>query len=188
MGCIGMPIYTRLGDGGETSVIGGVRLPKDHPLIEALGALDELNSLLGYIRSLTEEDYIINLLKEIQVDLYRLSAELACIHSPIVGKKCEDINADDVARLELYIDEIEASIPPLDKFLVVGGSELASLMHYARAVCRRAERRVVSFFKGEGVEGHENVIPYLNRLSDLLFVLARKIGLEEGFEEEYWTP
>lgn len=183
-----MPIYTRLGDKGNTSVIGGVRLPKDHPLIEALGALDELVSLLGYIRSLTEEDYIINLLKEIQVDLYRISAELACTCSPIIGRKCEDINNDDVARLELYIDEIESNIPPLDKFLVVGGSELASLLHFARAVCRRAERRVVSFFKSGNIEGHDDVIPYLNRLSDLLFVLARKVGLEEGFEEEYWAP
>lgn len=183
-----MPIYTRLGDGGDTSVIGGIRLPKDHPLIEALGTLDELGCLLGYIRSLTEEDYLINLLKEIQVDLYRLSAELACIYSPIVGKRCEDISSDDVARLELYIDEIESGIPPLNKFLVVGGSELASLLHYARAVCRRAERRVVSFFRVDVVEGHNHVIPYLNRLSDLLFVLARKVCLEEGFEEEYWAP
>jgi len=183
-----MPIYTRLGDRGSTSVIGGIKLPKDHPLIEALGTVDELNSLLGYIRSLTDEDYIINLLKEVQVDLHRISAELACTYSPIIGRKCEDINNNDVARLELYIDEIEGSIPPLDKFLVVGGSELASLLHFARAVCRRAERRVVTFFKSQGIEGHGDVIAYLNRLSDLLFVLARKVGLEEGFEEEYWTP
>lgn len=183
-----MTIYTRLGDKGYTYLYGGVRLPKDHPLIEVLGTIDELNSILGYARSIIEPENISNIIKEIQIDLFRISTEIVCLKSPIVGRECRNISEEDVSRIELYIDELESELPKLNKFIVIGGSEASSLIHLARAICRRAERRMYTFLRGEGLEGHSLVLAYLNRLSDLLFVLARSIMVEEGVEEEYWTP
>ncbi len=181
-----MTIYTRQGDKGYTRIIGGVKLPKDHPLLEALGSLDELNAYLGYVKSVSSYDDINKLLSEIQVDLLRLSTELACSYSPTLMCKCKAMSIEDVDRIERHIDRFHAELKPLNKFLVLGGCETASLIHVARAICRRAERRVVTLFREENIEGHEFIIPYLNRLSDLFFVLARYINLLEGVEEEYW--
>ncbi len=183
-----MTIYTRQGDKGYTRIIGGVKLPKDHPLLEALGSLDELNAFLGYIKSVSQDDSMVNLLTEIQEDLLRLSSEIVCSYSPTVMKKCRDIGEDDVKRIEETIDKYEAKLKPLNKFLILGGSLTASLLHVARAICRRVERRIVTLYREEDIEGHDFVIPYLNRLSDLFFVLARYINLKEGVEEEYWEP
>ena len=181
-----MTIYTRQGDKGYTRIIGGVKLPKDHPLLEVLGSLDELNAYIGYVKSICSYEKIRGILSEVQIDLLRLSTELACIYSPAIGRKCKAIDEGDVSRIERYIDEYEAQLMPLNKFLVIGGSGFSSLLHLVRTICRRVERRAVTLFREENIEGHKFVIPYLNRISDLFFVLARYINLLEGVKEEYW--
>ena len=181
-----MTIYTRQGDKGFTHVIGGVKLPKDHPLLNAIGEIDELNAYLGLARSSCSDKDISNILKEIQTDLLRISAELAFLYSPTIARKTNPISKEDVDRIELYIDEYESRLPPLNKFLILGGSYSGALLHIIRTVCRRAERAVVTLFREENVEKHEFILAYLNRISDLFFVLARYINLEEGVREEYW--
>ena len=181
-----MPIYSRQGDDGSTHVIGGIKLSKSHPLLEAIGSIDELNVYIGYARLLSSDEGVANLLKEIQSDLMRLSAELASVYSPTIGRKSRNISSDDVQRLELYIDEYEAKLPSISKLLIPYGSEDSMQLQLARVVCRRAERAVVRLFKECPIGDHKYVIPYLNRLSDLLFILARYLNLKSGFKEEYW--
>ena len=181
-----MTIYTRQGDKGYTRVIGGVKLPKDHPLLNAIGDLDELNAYLGLVRGFCKDKNVCNILKEIQTDLFRVSAELAFLYSPTIARKTSPISKEDVDRIELYIDEYESRLPLLNKFLIMGGSSSGALLHIVRAVCRRAERSVVTLFREEEIERHEFIIPYLNRISDLFFVLARYVNLEVNVKEEYW--
>lgn len=181
-----MTIYTRQGDKGFTHVIGGVKLSKDHPLLKAIGDLDELNAFLGLARSFCRDLPLSNIMKEVQTDIFRISAELAFLYSPTIVRKKKPVSKEDVDRIELYIDEYESRLPPLNKFLIMGGSNTGSILHIVRTVCRRAERSVVTLFKEEDIKGHEFVIPYLNRIGDLFFVLARYINLKNNVREEYW--
>jgi len=173
------PLYTRQGDNGTTSLFGGQRVDKDHPRVEALGSLDELNSALGLAMSLMRQRRALVLLKEVQADLFDLGAELA---SP-GGDRCL-LPQGRVEALERAIDEYDAKTPPLKKFVLPGGAPAAAALHLARAICRRAERKVVALSHREQV--HPEVMIYLNRLSDLLFALARYVNKSEGRKETFW--
>jgi cob(I)alamin adenosyltransferase len=173
------PLYTRSGDDGTTSLFGGQRVEKDHPRVEAFGALDELNSALGMAMSFMRQRRVARLLKEVQADLFELGAELA---SPGTSRRL--LPQGRVEALERAIDEYDAKTPPLKKFVLPGGAPAAAALHLARTICRRAERKVVALSHREEVR--PTVIIYLNRLSDLLFALARYINKAEGRKEIFW--
>jgi cob(I)alamin adenosyltransferase len=175
-------IYTRGGDAGETSLGSGERVPKDDARIEAYGDVDELNALLGVALA---RGAAADSLERIQNDLFDVGADLAV---PLSDTKRERlrVTAEQVAWLEERCDEANADLPMLRSFILPGGTETAALLHLARTVCRRAERRVVT------LAGREEVNPqaraYLNRLSDLLFILARAANAQAGAEEPLWKP
>lgn len=189
-----MKIYTKTGDEGETGLYGGPRVRKDHLRIEAFGAVDELNALLGLARCEpldgnsaenscgNSSGEIDALLARIQSELFDLGAELATPDPQRRGTKL--ITAEHVARLEAAIDECDARLPPLKAFILPGGVRAAALLHVARTVCRRAERRVVSLAAIESVS--PDLVVYLNRLSDLLFVLARLVNQTAGRPDVLW--
>ncbi len=175
-------IYTKTGDEGQTALFGGKRLPKSHLRIECYGTVDELNSFLGLVRDRTEDEHVRGILFEIQNRLFDLGANLASdpsknLPSPTVGQT-------DIQLLEHEIDEMEATLPPLKNFILPGGHPTVSHCHVARCVCRRAERLVVALNMEEPVS--PEVLKYLNRLSDYLFVLARKLGQNLGASEVVW--
>lgn len=178
-------IYTKTGDQGQTSLWGGVRVSKDDMRVEAYGSLDELNSALGVLRSLSPAERHVELLRSIQNHLFQMGAELATTDRDKLG--FATISEDQVRYLEQAIDACEEQLPLLRQFILPGGSELGASCHLARTVCRRAERRVVTL--AAAVEGavSAEVIKYLNRLSDLLFVMARLLNQESGAEEEPWS-
>lgn len=165
-----MKIYTRTGDKGETSLFGGKRLPKDAPRIESYGTVDELNSVIGICRSLNNQSEIDSVLENIQQDLFILGTELA---TPEDSKKSPIrlISEEDIFRIEKLIDAFETRLSPLKNFILPGGDQCAAMLHYARTVCRRAERSLVNLDRQESIR--PITITYLNRLSDLLFVIAR---------------
>jgi cob(I)alamin adenosyltransferase len=177
-----MKIYTKTGDEGETGLFGGPRVSKDHPRVEAYGAVDELNAVLGLVRCETSGEPLDLLLAKIQNELFDLGAELASPQPDRVGTR--RITAVQTAALESAIDEHEAGLPPLKAFILPGGCRAAALLHVARTVCRRAERRVVTLGEREAVAG--DVVIYLNRLSDLLFVLARFVNHTAGGGDVPW--
>ena len=176
-----MKIYTRTGDRGETSLHGGKRLPKDALRIETYGAVDELNALLGVCRALNADRDSGLLIEELQNDLFMLGADLA---TPAGGKPIRRVGAGDVARLERHIDAIDGTLEPLARFILPGGSPAAAYAHFARTVCRRAERLAVRLAREESVGEH--AVIYLNRLSDLLFVAARRMNKAAGERETEW--
>jgi cob(I)alamin adenosyltransferase len=167
-----MKIYTKTGDGGETGLFGGPRVFKDDPRVEAYGEVDELNAVLGLVRCEEIEGRIDQLLATIQNELFDLGAELASPEPERVGTK--RVTAAQAGVLESAIDEYEARLPPLKNFILPGGVRAAALLHLARTVCRRAERRVVALRRHEPISA--DMVVYLNRLSDLLFVLSRAVN------------
>ena len=180
-----MKIYTKTGDKGLTSLIGGTRVPKHHLRIESYGTVDELNSYIGLIRDqdITERDK--DILKHIQDRLFTIGASLAA--DPEKSKMViPDLNDEDIELLEHEMDIIDAQLPPLKHFILPGGSNAISFCHIARCVCRRAERITVHLAEESPVDGKVNI--YLNRLSDYLFTLARKIGDEQSIPENKWIP
>lgn len=171
-------IYTRTGDGGSTGLADGTRVAKDAARIEAMGAVDELNSSLGVL--LAEEslpDDVRACLTDIQHDLFDLGGELSVPGHTIVGPA-------HVARLEALLEKFNGALPPLKDFILPSGSRAASLAHVARTVCRRAERRVVALSHGETLA--PALVPYLNRLSDLMFVLGRTLNRRSGASDVLW--
>jgi cob(I)alamin adenosyltransferase len=179
-----MKIYTKHGDDGGTALFGGGRVAKDDVRIEAYGTLDELSAHLGLVRSQTPPDGVEELLQAIQSDLFVLGAQLA---APTVDRPPAGALADkDVERLERAIDAMEANLAPLRNFIVPGGSPVAAALHVARVVCRRAERRLVTL--GRQAALPDSAIPYLNRLSDLLFVLARFANAHDAIPDLLWRP
>lgn len=180
-------IYTRTGDEGTTSLIGGTKVPKSHLRIEAYGTIDELNSFLGLCRDELEQEDLRLTLKEIQDRLFTIGAALAC--DPIKEPKMRipDLHQSDVDLLEQRIDEMTAALPPLKNFILPGGHRIVSSLHLARTVCRRAERACVRL-ELESLEVEAIIIRYLNRLSDYLFTLARYVALQLGVEEIAWKP
>lgn len=175
-------IYTKTGDQGETSLFGGKRLPKYHIRIESYGTVDELNAHLGLVRDSISDTADRELLKNIQDRLFTVGAMLAS--DPEKPLSTPDLLESDVESLELAIDRFEEVLPPLKNFILPGGHSIVSQCHVARCVCRRAERMVVALSTEEPVEAI--VLRYLNRLSDFLFVLSRKIAQDLGIEEVIW--
>ncbi|HYS78374.1 MAG TPA: cob(I)yrinic acid a,c-diamide adenosyltransferase [Candidatus Dormibacteraeota bacterium] len=182
-------IYTKTGDKGTTALGDGRRVSKDHPRIEAYGTVDELNSVLGLAISSGLETEAAALLRGIQNDLFDLGADL-CVPGRRAGRRSPAraplrVRAAHVRPLEQAIDRLNASLRPLRSFILPGGSTASSWLHLARTVCRRAERRVVALARRESVNS-ETVI-YLNRLSDLLFVMARRAN-DTGRADVLWVP
>ena len=179
-----MKIYTKTGDKGETSLFGGKRVPKDSLRIETYGTVDELNAHLGLARSFSPSADLDVILKRIQELLFVLGAELA---SP--GAEKPDgarIGDADVGEMEQLIDESEKSLTPLRNFILPGGSQLGSQLHVARTVCRRAERLLTTLAREAPL--NPTALTFLNRLSDLLFVLARRANRDGGATETLWKP
>jgi len=177
-------IYTRTGDDGSTGLLGPGRVPKDAPRVEAYGTVDELNASLGVARALDTARWIDPELSAIQARLFNLGAELATLEAGALGKLAR-VSEDDVRALEGWIDAREKDLTPLKRFILPGGSPLAAELHRARTVCRRAERRLVALAQKESVE--PRLVRYLNRLGDLLFVLARWCNHRAGAEEIEWS-
>jgi cob(I)alamin adenosyltransferase len=178
-----MKIYTRTGDDGSTGLLGPDRVTKSAPRVEAYGEVDEVNACLGVVRSLDTADWLDSELGAIQAQLFDVGAELATT-APAMLAKLRRIGDEDVARLEHWIDRLEADNPPLQHFVLPGGTPLAAELHRARTVCRRAERAVVALHGMERIE--PRVIRYLNRLADLLFVMARWANHRAGVPETEW--
>lgn len=180
-----MKIYTKTGDKGETSLIGGTRVPKFHLRIECYGTIDELNSYVGLIQC---QDIAINeqqILKEIQDRLFTIGASLAA--DPERSKmKIPDLHAADILLLEEEMDQMNTVLPELKHFVLPGGNTVVSYCHIARCICRRAERLTVHLASESFVDA--NITIYLNRLSDYLFVLARKMSFDTKTKENIWIP
>lgn len=172
------------GDQGETDLFGGGRVPKSHLRVECYGEVDELSSIIGLCRSLMREKHrdLEQILRSVQEVLFRIGAELAASDKDKLG--LELMGEKDVAELDKLIDDFEARLPPLRHFIYPGGSLSGSMLHVARAVSRRVERRVVALSAKEAINPH--ILSYLNRLSTLLFMLARHVNVSEGFQEEVW--
>ena len=176
-------IYTKTGDKGETALGDGTRVPKDNPRVAAYGTVDELNAVLGLLLALRPEPAEADLLRTIQNDLFDVGADLCVPLSP--GEARLRIRAEQAARLEAAIDRLNGNLSPLTSFVLPGGEPAAAWAHLARTVCRRAEREVVTLAHRESINAA--VIVYLNRLSDLLFVLARVYN-NNGRDDVLWQP
>lgn len=178
-------IYTKTGDKGSTSLIGGVRVPKNHIRIESYGTVDELNSFLGMVRDMAQNTLVTEWLHEIQDRLFTIGSVLATDPGKDVKMKLPDLQDADVIWLEQKIDEMNEQLPEMRSFILPGGQLAASTTHVARCVCRRAERLCVGM-QQHNEEVPEIIIRYLNRLSDFLFVLARYISHINGVEDTPW--
>jgi cob(I)alamin adenosyltransferase len=179
-------IYTGTGDQGTTGLFGGGRVEKDDPRVEAYGAVDETNACLGVAIAHLTPGPLTERLERIQADLFRVGAELACLPGKEDRLGMTLVESDDARRLEVFIDELEVGLEPLKTFVLPGGSPAASFLHQARTVCRRAERRVISARSLGPVRSE--LLVYLNRLSDLLFVLAREANRQDSRAERAWSP
>ncbi len=188
-------IYTRTGDKGDTGLFGGERVRKDDARVEAYGTVDELNAVLGVARGHAEDPELRETLAAFQDRLFSVGADIATPMETATQRgrvSIERIAPERVEALERLIDRFEAELPPLTRFILPGGSALAAALHLARVVCRRAERRCVTLAHLEEDADHPSlnpeVIRYLNRLSDLLFVLARVANHRQGEEDIVWNP
>ena len=178
-----MKLYTRTGDAGETSLFGGTRARKDDPRVDAYGEVDELNAWLGLARASSIDPELATALQQLQRDLFALGAQLADPADRLAPRVTKAVIGDDqVVRLEQLIDRLEEQLPPLRRFILAGGTSAGAALHVARTVCRRAERRMVGL--------HPPIDPvlvrYVNRLSDVLFVLARVVNYRGGIPETEW--
>ena len=179
-----MKIYTRTGDSGDTALFDGTRVLKSDPRVAAYGDLDELNAWLGLVTANLNDDDVIPKLRQIQRDLFAIGARLADPSHRIAGRVTKAvISTDDIARLEGWIDALDAELPALRRFILAGGSSAGGALHVARTVCRRAERAMVAL----GEEAFEpELLQYVNRLSDLLFTMARAVNRRAGAPEVEW--
>jgi cob(I)alamin adenosyltransferase len=182
-----LKIYTKTGDKGTTSLIGGTKVPKSHLRIEAYGTVDELNSYIGLCKDLLTDDQSKTILQEIQDRLFTIGSSLACDPEKEPKMKIPDLKETDITLLEKEIDRMNEILPPMKNFILPGGHATVSHLHIARCICRRAERCSVRLeFEKEEIESI--IIKYLNRLSDYLFVLARYIAHQLKAEEILWKP
>ena len=179
-----MKIYTKTGDGGETGLFGGPRVSKDAPRIEAYGTVDELNSVLGVVRVQLSGGEVDALLAQIQNDLFALGAQLATPDP--AAHQTALVASRHIAALESAIDGFEEGLEPLKQFVLPGGTPAGATLHLARTVCRRAERRVVTLARQASQPIAGEMVVYLNRLSDLLFVLARTVNRQAGQADVPW--
>src|SRR6185503_8402039 len=178
-------IYTRGGDQGQTGLSDGSRVRKDDPRVAAYGEVDELSAVIGQVRAQAGPSELDTLLADVQRDLFAIGAQLADPGATVAGRKAKAaVGAPHVERLEQAIDAREKDLPPLRAFILPGGSPLGALLHLARTVCRRGERSVVALAAAQPVD--PVILSYLNRLSDLLFVLARHENQTRGVSEDVW--
>jgi cob(I)alamin adenosyltransferase len=184
-------VYTRTGDKGETALVGGKRVPKDSPRIDAYGTIDELNAVIGLARAFNEEKleaanahrYLDTILRQIQDELFDLGSELAT-PDDFTYDGMYRVGEHQVKKLEEIIDECQKELEPLKSFILPGGGKIAAYLHQSRTVCRRAEREILRLSRAEPLS--EWPLKYVNRLSDLLFVLSRWIGKQSGEAEYLW--
>jgi cob(I)alamin adenosyltransferase len=178
-----MKIYTKTGDDGTTGLQGGKRVTKSNLRIKAYGAVDEINATIGLTLSGKIDDDVTMLLTKIQNDLFVVGSDLS---NPDLTSKKNRVKSEMIENLEKYIDDLEEELQPITNFILPGGNETASLLHLARAITRRAETNVISLDEKEKV--NEECKKYLNRLSDLLFVIARTINKRNGVKDIIWKP
>ena len=183
-----MKIYTRTGDRGETDLLAGGRIAKDAARLEAYATVDELNAVLGLVRAESPPEDLDRLLEQLQHHLLAAGAELAALDRKAL--LCQPISSADVNALEQTIDRYQDELTPLEQFIVPGGTRAAAALHLARTVCRRAERRLVTLARGGEPPVSAELSAFLNRLSDLLFVLARVANARAGRDDVTWrkTP
>jgi cob(I)alamin adenosyltransferase len=182
-----MKIYTKTGDKGTTSLIGGTKVPKSHLRIEAYGTVDELNSCIGLCRDLLTDENSRIILQEVQDRLFTIGSSLACDPIKEPRMRIPDLKEEDVTLLENEIDKMNEVLPPMKNFILPGGHVTISHIHITRCVCRRAERCCVRL-ELESMEVEEVILKYMNRLSDYLFVLARFIAHQLKAVEIPWKP
>lgn len=180
-----MKLYTKTGDDGTTGLFGGGRVLKASARVEAYGTVDETNAFIGVARATRLDGAVDEVLAHVQEDLFTLGAELACVPGKEAKLPAAPIDAKDIARLEAAIDAADAACPPLANFVLPGGSPQAAALHVARTVSRRAERAVLALKDGPV---RSEVVVYLNRLSDLLFALARRSNVAAGVADVPWKP
>lgn len=181
-----MKIYTRTGDDGTTGLIGGSRVKKHNIRLESYGTIDELNSYIGVVRSMQTNQHTDEILEIIQNKLFVIGANLATEDSITLTRKQLPCKKADIELLEKEMDQMNEVIPELRNFILPGGSQAASFCHVARTVCRRAERNIVELSETAMVDS--NLIKFVNRLSDYLFVLSRKINIDQNSPEILWSP
>jgi len=181
-----MKIYTKTGDGGETGLFGGDRVPKSDGRVDAYGEIDETNAAVGAARAALEDAELAEELGRVQAELLAVGAELATPHGQRARAAVPAVDPAWTARMERAIDRWDQELPALHQFVLPGGTPAAAALHLARTVCRRAERRVVALAAAAEVDA--GVLPYLNRLSDLLFVAARLANHRGGRTETLWDP
>jgi len=184
-------IYTKTGDKGETALYGGTRVSKASARVDAYGTIDELNAFIGIAKSHIDDSDCLKQLAEIQYDLFTLGSEAATPMDKVYlanGKSRlpVTIKEEDISKLEVWMDKMDESLEPLQFFILPGGGKAATFLHAARTICRRAERGMV--FLNETEEVRPELIKYLNRLSDYLFVMARYASMLDNEQEEYWNP
>lgn len=180
-----MKIYTKTGDDGTTGLFGGARVKKASARVEAYGTVDELNSVLGVARALGLQKRADEVLALVQVDLFTVGAELSTVPGKEGKLPMKLVTMGDAERLEQAIDEAEEGLPALQNFILPGGTPQGASLHHARTVCRRAERSVLGI---DDAPPRTEAVVYLNRLSDLLFVLARRENFARGVEDVPWAP
>lgn len=180
-------IYTKTGDAGKTSLIGGTKVPKSHIRIDSYGTVDELNSFIALLCDQLTDEQIKNKLKEIQDRLFTIGSSLACDPEKETGLQIPDLKESDIQFLEQEIDKMNEELPVMKNFILPGGHPAVSTAHIARSVCRRAERICVAM-KESGMFIELLILKYLNRLSDYLFVVARYIAHMLGVPEIIWKP
>jgi cob(I)alamin adenosyltransferase len=179
-------IYTKTGDEGLTGLGGGRRVPKDSPRVSAYGTVDELNSAIGVALALGLSDRLVDELGRIQNELFDLGSDLCWPSDDERRAHIPTVQPHNVERLETLIDELNETVGPLSNFLLPGGSPGAAQLHVARTICRRAERATITLSREEAIG--DLVLPYLNRLSDALFVMARYENHTRGVDEPLWQP
>ncbi len=177
-------IYTRTGDKGETSLLSGLRVKKNNKRILAYGEIDELNSYLGLVVATVEIDDIRNLLLKVQGELFSFGAELSAQTEEKIAKLPSRLTKEAIELIEKEIDRYNELLPPLREFILPGGSVSSAHLHVARTICRRAERSLIALAQDEAI--NPILLAYLNRLSDLLFVLARYVNFKLGIKDEPW--
>lgn len=183
-----LKIYTKTGDHGTTSLIGGTKVLKSNERIEAYGTVDELNAYIGLCRDLISDSHIKDILKETQDRLFTIGSALACDPEKETKMKIPDLKEEDILLLESEMDQMNSHLEPLQNFILPGGHPTVSHLHIARCICRRTERMIVDLLiDKEG--GEENaIVKYINRLSDYLFILSRLMAKELKAEEVIWKP
>lgn len=181
-----MPIYTRTGDAGETGLFGGGRVGKDDPRVEAYGEVDELNAALGLARASELDPGLDAMARAIQEQLFAVGAVLATPSGSKAEQQVPKVKPEWAQEAERQIDALDRELPAMTHFVLPGGSRAAAALHVARTVCRRAERRVVPLMRSGKIDA--SVVVYLNRLSDLLFTMARAANRRAGIEDVKWVP